>query len=381
MTTSPFGMTILHACRSYRGGSMLATKQYKRKNGVITKQEIRTASFYRFIPVEFDSLADGNTSLATILTDLATHESEFIVRGRGSGDPGEDPRRPKVRQWVSDTPTLFSCPRRWIALDLDGVAVPEPLGRPERVADAGAWIRDNVLPPEFIGRQMIATATSSTGLQGPAVARLRLWGLLDKPALDEALKAWATAFRATVCDALDPIIFQPGQPIFTARPLFEGMDDPVPRECWVVALPGASEPIPLNLHRYVPEYSVKVREIEDQLYRFGRDWRKAAELLVGHKDLGYFEPLSKTLGAAVGSDADPAEIIAFFDALVKAKAIGDPIRLKNYDRRWITRTVRRFHRRDTTLPGPPPGDLTPEEVEYMLSFGIKLNRIIGIEMR
>ena len=100
--------------------------------------------------------------------------------------------------------------RRWLVLDCDDVIVPAGLGRAERLVDAALYVREHVLPPEFRDVRMIAIPSASTGLQGDAVARLKLFVALDRAWPLETLKAWVMGAR--VCDALplDPAV-DPGR--------------------------------------------------------------------------------------------------------------------------------------------------------------------------
>jgi hypothetical protein len=65
------------------------------------------------------------------------------------------------------------------------------------------------------------------------------------------LVAYATELAAAVPNLmLDPRVFLTGQPIYTARPFFKGMHDPVPPTEWVQILPGAKSTVALDLDRY-----------------------------------------------------------------------------------------------------------------------------------
>ena len=77
---------------------------------------------------------------------------------------------------------------------------------------------------------------------------------------------------------VDPAVFQAGQPIYTARPRFEGaIADPVPEHLVAFVLPaaaGCGDRVTLDVHRY----DRRMREIEAHVGRVasgcGGDWRK-----------------------------------------------------------------------------------------------------------
>jgi hypothetical protein len=179
------------------------------------------AKHFRFAYRELDLLED----FCKALQWLATEPNKFIIRGR---------LKPGLTGWhrrlFRGSDATIDCEdRSWIALDLDGVEVPPGLGSPAALAEAGYHIRDRMLPGYFRGIRCIAAATSSTGRMGPAIARLRLFFLLSQPAPNESLYAWAEVLsRSQSKLRLDPSVMLAQQPIYTARPIFRGLSDPVP---------------------------------------------------------------------------------------------------------------------------------------------------------
>ena len=148
-------------------------------------------------------------------------------------------------------PPSIECPeRRWIPLDLDDVEVPNGYGAPDKLAEAAYFIRDNLLPGYFRGVRCIAASTSSTGRKGPGIARLRLFFVLSRPADNDALYSWACNISDSHQDlGLDPSVLRPYQPIYTARPIFRGMADPVPVWGRVRLLDGYTDEVELELPR------------------------------------------------------------------------------------------------------------------------------------
>src|SRR5262249_48366752 len=117
-------------------------------------------------------------------------------------------------------------------------------------AEAAYFIRDNKLPSYFRGVRCIAAATSSTGRKGPGIARLRLFFVLTHPVRIDALYSWADTLSHSRPDlGLDPRVLQAMQPIYTARPIFRGMTDPVPVRSRVRLLDGYTDEVELELPR------------------------------------------------------------------------------------------------------------------------------------
>ena len=190
---------------------------------------------------------------------------------------------------------------------------------------------------------MIAIPSASTGLQGDAVARLKLFVVLDRAWPLETLKDWVMGAR--VCDALplDPAVVQAGQPVYTARPVFIGMDDPVPASCRVVILPGSADTVSLVVDRYAAK-AISIRaQVRGAATVCGRNWKQLLALTVGG-ETGFFEPLSRGIGAAARAGASAAEIEGFVAALLAQRA--DPGRRRQYGPAWVRRSLLSFRRRD-----------------------------------
>jgi hypothetical protein len=179
--------------------------------------------FYKYC--EVDCLDDF---AKLVLTWLANEPKRFIIRGQLK--PGLDSaiKHRRLLYPKDNDPATIECPpRRWIPLDLDGVRVPGGLGSPDKVAEAGYHVRDNLLPSYFRGVRCIASATASTGRKGLCTARLRLFFALNEAVDNEILRYWITCLSEKYI-AIDPSVMLAMQPIYTARPWFHGMADPVP---------------------------------------------------------------------------------------------------------------------------------------------------------
>ena len=151
--------------------------------------------------------------------------------------PGLDTSKPHLRRWanadaatnslMNSTASGFPSMRR--------APVPAPLGRGENPLEAGTFVRDRLLPPEFAGIDGIV-GLSAEGLGSKpkrgcdCSSGSRKHSLLD-------LRQWAKGAQAAGCP-VDPVLFRGGHPVYTSRPLFTGMPDPVPEELYAAILPG-----------------------------------------------------------------------------------------------------------------------------------------------
>ena len=173
-------------------------------------------------------LADLATLLALLHRVLRNPECCAI---RGEVLAGE--RAYRIRRLLhpdtetGDLPTLQDVPRRWLALDMEGVALPPDV--PAADLAGCARIALATLPPIFHDAACIVQASASHGFRPDL--RLRLWVWLSRPAWGHELKRWLRDTPA------DPSVFGAAQPIFTAAPVFvPGMADPLPTR--LLSLPG-----------------------------------------------------------------------------------------------------------------------------------------------
>ncbi len=212
------GITILHA-----PGCVLA--KTIRPGGEVAGYEGA-----RWFNLHAEPVADLD-ALAQLLRTLAPHRDCAVVRGAVA-----DPERvASVRRLVhadaatGEAATLVEAPRRWVALDVDGIDLPEGIDLRDLTACARA-VRPK-LPREFREVRCIVQATGSHGVKPGA--RLRLWYWLSRPTSGRELKEWLRGVPG-----IDAAVFGPAQLIYTAAPrLALGVSDPVPER--LAVLPGA----------------------------------------------------------------------------------------------------------------------------------------------
>jgi hypothetical protein len=204
---------------------------------------------FRYRYCEIHSLEE----FAKALGWLADQPHNFIIRGQlKEGLTGWQRRLLKPNK---DDPTTIECPpRRWIVFDFDGVEVEYGMGNPDSVEQAGYFIRDRRLPPEFQFVRCVASVTSSTGRKGPSTAHLRLFFMLAQPEDNDALEAWVESIAQRHPGLkLDPSVIRAQQLIFTARPLFRGCRDPVPVGCLVRVLSGDTDCVAHEPYEHKPK--------------------------------------------------------------------------------------------------------------------------------
>lgn len=164
-----------------------------------------------------------------------------IVRG-GIADIGKchDVRR-LLHPDGDDPATLVEVPRRWLALDIDGLARPVNVPVSDLVACAGIAIA--ALPSEFHDARAVVQATAGHGYKPGS--RLRLWYWLSRPVCGAELKIWLDGAR------VDHALFSAAQIVYTAAPVFVAGRDPLPTRivslragAGCVAVPELPEPAP-----------------------------------------------------------------------------------------------------------------------------------------
>jgi hypothetical protein len=98
--------------------------------------------------------------------------------------------------------------------------------------EAGLFLRD-LLPEPFRDAACVVQGTSGCGVKPDL--RYRLWFVLDRPLHGHEVAAW------TASPHLDPATLRPVEPIYTARPMFVGLADPLPQR--LGRLPGLTEAV------------------------------------------------------------------------------------------------------------------------------------------
>ncbi len=331
-----FAFTI---CTAADAGTLATKKIERRPMGEIVQTDYAKSAYRWYLKPQWEPTLEAMVSRLNV---MAAEPASMVVMGEPL--PHVDLSVPQVRRWARPNPadnSLAGVPRAWIAIDVDDATVPPPLGQGNNLVAAAIFVRDQLLPEAFSGVRMIATATSSTGRKGDTLARLRLWVLLDRPHPVEVLKQWAKGARASDYP-VDPAVMQAGQPIYTARPIFVGMADPVPACMRAVVLPGERERVALDIAEFEVSYAASMSRVKTATMAAGSDWRSLLAATVGVN--GFCIPLEQGLGAAARAGADMTEAVGFALTLVQERA--DPDRKAQYTEQWMRAAFRSFQRRD-----------------------------------
>ncbi|NGM20707.1 hypothetical protein G3576_11845 [Roseomonas stagni] len=236
-------------------------------NGIVeAQQRTRTVNLHTLqLP--------GLWALATLLEEFEQRPDMCVVRGAIlDADRAHAVRRLLHRDpKTGEAPTLREVPRRWIALDVDSLPVPEGMDPADLEANARAILP--LLPAPFRVAKLVVQATASHGIKPGA--RLRLWGWCNRPVTSAECKAWLAAAP------VDRSLYSAVQPHYTAAPVFVGWADHLPRR--LAFLEGLEEvvvpPAPLLAPSPPPPAATALRR-PGRLYSGGEVMRFARLLRV-----------------------------------------------------------------------------------------------------
>jgi hypothetical protein len=208
----PCGVTVLRS-------PLVLTKQ-------ISPGETKAASGAKHFDAEAVEITDLD-ALRDLIATLIDDPHACIVRG-ALIDPSHTKHIRRVLH--GEHKTLREEPRRWVALDIEGITRPDHI--PATDLERCALHVIPRLPAAFHHARCIVQASANHGRKSDI--RLRLWYWLDRPVSGDELRRW---FAGT--SGVDPVVFSPAFIIYTARPLFlDGALDPCPQR--LAELPGAA---------------------------------------------------------------------------------------------------------------------------------------------
>ncbi len=205
---TPYEFTILEAgggrrfCKVYTpAGSQAYDKVFEVRAEVWTAQDL--------------------VCLYDILEILEGQRDKCIIRGEPLCADDVWTRR-KMRSEIAPggeevAPTFASRDHAWLCLDLDDVERPEGWRdhQPLRMVDA-------LVPAPFAGAGLVWQW--SAGARPGGKIRAHVWYLLDREVCDASLRAWLGELGVK-----DLSLYNAVQIHYTAAPVFEGLDDPMPQ--------------------------------------------------------------------------------------------------------------------------------------------------------
>ena len=226
----------------------ICTKQIKKGKTV----SHRVAKNFKFKTQRFDTPDE----FFDLLEKLQSAPYCFIIRGHPAKTVDVEC---DVRRIVRNTGdgTINTALRRWVTLDIDGLPTKGKILPSEfNPKDPEATILDiiNLLPSAFVDTSCHWRYSSSSGFKGDTVS-CHLSFVLDVPISDEDLKRYFQTFNESFMGVfgrrlIDPALFNPIQPHYTAAPIIEGVDDPMSQRSGIFK--GASDVVSISSEWVMP---------------------------------------------------------------------------------------------------------------------------------
>lgn len=220
--TAPSDTITIMSCLSPQ---TIATKKFTLlADGTIRKDDYNAGLLFGYEKRPVSSLHD----LYGVMHHLLSQPQKFVIRG----EPKQDAGASVYRRIYGENAAFDPMPRRWVMLDMDKIEVPayfDPAKNPEAII---TWLI-NHLPEPFRNVSCVYKFSSSQsvpakiGEESKKTVSAHLWFWCDKPVADDE---WKRYFKVHPCN-VDKAVFTGVQPHFTARPLFQNMDDPLPNRC------------------------------------------------------------------------------------------------------------------------------------------------------
>ncbi len=314
--------------------------------------------------VEFSDLEDLHGKLVILQAEPRT----YIVRGT----PRERVDLARCRRLlypeladdgaVTAPATFEPCARQWAMLDCDLSPAPDGI---DPVADGEAALDYvlELLPSGFASADVVYSWGSSQGMK-PGYLSLHLFALLDRAYTDDDLTRWALAVNVAASrKVVDPAVFRPVQPHYTAAPIFgPGLADPLAGRR-IGLRHGANRTAILEIPAAAPPPD-----------RGSRHGLGPAADFEGHmasigSELGFCDPIKSAISAYVKvHGARGTDVASLVTALQGAIRDADPggRSQSEIDRyasdRWLRDKITWTLRRDRA-PNPRPFGVGPYEVQ------------------
>jgi hypothetical protein len=270
----------------------VCTKQIKKSKTI----SHRVAKNFRFLPKRFDTVDEFFTQLEKMQEEPYC----FMVRGHPSKttDLSCDVRR--ILRKTGDG-TVAPALRSWVTLDIDGLPADKKstiLQHEFNPGDPETTIRDviELLPRVFQDVSCHWRYSSSAGFKGHTVS-CHLSFVMDTPISDEDLRRYFNTFNESFIGVygrrlVDPALFNPIQPHYTAAPIIEGIEDPMSQRSGIIK--GKSDLVNVSSEWVVPN------EDED-------DDRRYMKFLgqVGDDSDGFHHPIMQGIASWINFHGEP----------------------------------------------------------------------------
>ncbi len=213
-------------------GPRLAKRHERQVDGTIHSEAYEDAAHFSASATQSESIE----ALARFLERLSGDPRRAVIRAapRASADPRH--MRRKLHDDRDGPGTLVELPRRWAALDFDGLDAAD--GWWLDLAGTYERLVRPVLPVECHKAACVMQASGSAGIK-PGL-RCRVWFLLTSALVGAELRR---VFGST--PGLDRSTLYPATLTYTARPVFVGMADSVPVR--TVVVPGEVERVAVRV--------------------------------------------------------------------------------------------------------------------------------------
>ena len=173
----------------------------------------------------------GLDDLYATLKKLQDLRRCFVVRGRlASGGTYKTGVNRRYKDHIDrQDPDFEMHPqgRRWLMLDIDDIPFPSWIiddsdaPTPKELQKAAAWAQ-GLLDQPWRSASAVYQFSSSAFVGKDDTMKIHFWFWMDRPCYDPSVRSYFKDVRI-----VDEAVFNPVQPHYTARPAFEGADDPI----------------------------------------------------------------------------------------------------------------------------------------------------------
>lgn len=286
----------------YGKGKRAAKKIIKNDNGLVNKIGFNAGMFYEHEEKAVSNIYD----IAKIIDGISSESRKAIIRG-------------KIRNGMSDVvqrklhnPDAAFDPiaRPYVMLDIDKLKCPDHYDASKNPKQVAKWAIAT-LPKVFQNVTCYYKFSSSQnvpdkeGNTQKGVVSIHLWFWCDRPVLDEEWKRYLKAVSAPV----DTSLFNAVQLHFTANPIFENMDDPLPKRSGII---GGVKDYVLIPNIPEPQSRAIIARIEEQPIISKEDREKGLNLLIPSYQDGGRNRLCGALAATLYRKGWKAENAAHF---------------------------------------------------------------------